>query len=32
LDIEDFRWGLIDYGISMSKAEADEVLKYFDKD
>lgn len=32
LDVDDFRWGLYDYGISLTKDEAAQVLKYFDKD
>lgn len=32
LDVDDFRWGLIDYGLSVSKEEAGEVLKAFDRD
>jgi len=32
LDVDDFRWGLIDYGISVSKEEAAEILTHFDKD
>ena len=32
LDVDDFRWGLMDFGIQVSKEEAGEVLKYFDKD
>lgn len=32
LDVDDFRWGLIDYGISMTKEESQEVLKAFDRD
>ena len=32
LDVDDFRWGLMDFGIQVSKDEAAEVLKYFDKD
>lgn len=32
LDVDDFRWGLKDYGITISKEEADQVLKYFDRD
>ena len=32
LDVDDFRWGLKDYGITISKDEADQVLKYFDRD
>ena len=32
LDVDDFRWGLMDFGISVSKEEAVEVLNHFDKD
>lgn len=32
LDVDDFRWGLMDYGIQVSKEEAQEMLKNFDKD
>lgn len=32
LDVDDFRWGLMDYGISISKEEAVLVLKHFDRD
>jgi len=32
LDVDDFRWGLIDYGITISKEEAAQVLKHFDRD
>lgn len=32
LDVDDFRWGLIDFGISVSKEEAAEILVHFDKD
>lgn len=32
LDVDDFRWGLMDYGISLSKEEAVQVLKHFDRD
>ena len=31
LDQDDFRWGLMDFGIQISKDEAGEVLKNFDK-
>lgn len=31
LDQDDFRWGLMDFGIQISKDEAAEVLKNFDK-
>lgn len=32
LEIDDFRWGLIDYGISIEIEEASLLLKAFDKD
>lgn len=32
LDVDDFRWGLMDYGVSISKDEAVQVLKHFDRD
>lgn len=32
LDVDDFRWGLMDYGFQISKEEANEVLKFFDRD
>ena len=32
LDVDDFRWGLIDYGIQINKEEATKVLEHFDKD
>jgi Ca2+-binding EF-hand superfamily protein len=32
LDVDDFRWGLMDYGISISKDEACEIMAHFDKD
>lgn len=32
LDIEDFRWGLIDFGINITKDEAQQILKYMDRD
>lgn len=32
LDIDDFRWGLIDFGINISKEEASQILKYIDRD
>lgn len=31
LDVDDFRWGFIDYGFNMSKEEAAKVLEHFDK-
>ena len=30
LDVEDFRWGLLDYGIQISKDDALEVLSKYD--
>ena len=32
LDVDDFRWGLIDFGISISKEEAEMLLSAFDRD
>jgi Ca2+-binding EF-hand superfamily protein len=32
LDVDDFRWGLKDYGITISKEEASQVLGHFDRD
>jgi hypothetical protein len=32
LDVDDFRWGLKDYGIEISKEEAVKVLDHFDRD
>jgi len=32
LDVDDFRWGLKDYGITISKEEATQVLAHFDRD
>lgn len=32
LDVDDFRWGLRDYGIVISKEESQQVLQYFDRD
>jgi Ca2+-binding EF-hand superfamily protein len=32
LDVDDFRWGLKDYGITISKEEAFQVLGHFDRD
>jgi len=31
LECDDFRWGLMDYGVSVSKEEAAEILTHFDK-
>lgn len=32
LDVDDFRWGLMDYGVSLTKEEGSQVLKHFDRD
>lgn len=32
VEIDDFRWGLIDFGIQITKDEANELVKYFNKD
>jgi Ca2+-binding EF-hand superfamily protein len=32
LDVDDFRWGLIDFGIKISQGEARQVLDHFDRD
>lgn len=32
LDVDDFRWGFIDYGFNLSKEEAQELLCKFDRD
>ena len=32
MDVDDFRWGLLDYGVQVYKDEATEIMKYFDKD
>ena len=32
MDVDDFRWGFIDYGISVTKEEAAQVLEHFDRD
>ena len=32
LDVDDFRWGLIDFGIQVSKDEAQLLLTAFDRD
>lgn len=32
LDVDDFRWGLKDYGVTISKEEAQQVLDHFDRD
>ena len=31
LEGDDFRWGLMDYGVSVSKEESAEILNHFDK-
>jgi len=31
LECDDFRWGLMDYGVSVTKEEAAEILTHFDK-
>ena len=31
LDPDDFRWGLMDYGLQISKEESVEIMNYFDK-
>jgi len=32
LDVDDFRWGLLDFGVEITKEEAAELLKHFDAD
>lgn len=32
LDVDDFRWGLMDFGIQISKDEGAELLNSFSKD
>jgi Ca2+-binding EF-hand superfamily protein len=32
LDVDDFRWGLIDFGITITKDEAQQIIKYLDRD
>jgi len=32
LDVDDFRWGLLDFGIEITKDESMELLKHFDSD
>jgi len=32
LDVDDFRWGLKDYGIHLSKEESQQILDRFDRD
>jgi len=31
LDVDDFRWGFIDYGFQISKEDAESFTKHFDK-
>lgn len=31
LDVEDFRWGFIDYGFNLTQEEAQHILNHFDK-
>ena len=31
LDVDDFRWGLKDYGITISKEEAQQIVQSFDR-
>jgi len=31
LDVDDFRWGFIDFGYNLSKEEAREIVNAFDK-
>lgn len=30
LDVDDFRWGFIDYGFQISKEEVEPMIKHFD--
>ena len=32
LDADDFRWGLLDYGIQINKSDAQEIIEKFDRD
>jgi len=32
LDVDDFRWGLMDFGLQITKDEAAQLLERFDKD
>jgi Ca2+-binding EF-hand superfamily protein len=32
LDLDDFRWGLMDFGLQLTKEEAKQVLDHFDRD
>lgn len=31
LDVEDFRWGFIDYGFNLTQEEAQHILNHFDR-
>lgn len=31
LDVDDFRWGLRDFGINITKEESEQVLQAFDR-
>ena len=32
LDVDDFRWGFIDYGFNLTQEEAQQLLDHFDRD
>ena len=32
LEVEDFRWGFIDYGFNLTQEEAQHLVQYFDRD
>jgi len=32
LDVDDFRWGFIDYGFNLTQEEAKQLLEHFDRD
>ena len=32
LDMEDFRWGFIDYGFNLTQEEAAQLMQHFDRD
>jgi len=32
LDVDDFRWGFIDYGFNLTVEEAKQLLEHFDRD
>lgn len=32
LDVDDFRWGLMDFGVQISKDEGAEILQIYTKD